>query len=86
MSTENKKDLTALREEISAINEEMPGLFQRRVHASAEIAEYKKAHDMPILDKSREREIFADVEEKAGDLGIYAHRFFANMMELSRAW
>lgn len=86
MSTENKKDLTALREEISAINDEMLDLFLQRMNVSAEIAEYKKAHDLPILDKSREREIFADVEEKAGDLGIYAHRFFSNMMELSRAW
>ena len=86
MSTENKKDLTALREEISAINDEMLDLFLQRMNVSAEIADYKKAHDMPVLDKSREREIFADVEEKAGDLGIYAHRFFANLMELSRAW
>lgn len=86
MSTDNKKDLPELREEISAINAEMLDLFLRRMEVSGEIADYKKAHDLPILDKSREREIFADVEERAGDLGNYAHRFFSNMMELSRAY
>ncbi len=35
MSTENKKDLTALREEISAINDEMLDLFLRRMNVSA---------------------------------------------------
>ncbi|MBQ4459612.1 MAG: chorismate mutase, partial [Clostridia bacterium] len=86
MSTENKKDLDTLREEISAINDELLDLFLKRMHVSAEIADYKKANDLPILDRAREREIFAEVEEKAGDLGTYAHRFFSNMMELSRAW
>lgn len=86
MSTDNKKDLPELREEITAINDQMLELFLRRMEVSSDIADYKKAHDLPILDKRREREIFAEVEEKAGDLGTYAHRFFSNMMELSRAY
>ena len=86
MSTENKKDLDALREEINSINEEILDLFLQRMRVSGDIALYKKEHDLPILNKSREREILAMVEEKSGDLELYAHRFFSNMMELSRAY
>ena len=86
MSTENKKDLDALREEINSINDEILDLFLQRMRVSGDIALYKKEHDLPILNKSREREILAMVEEKSGDLELYAHRFFSNMMELSRAY
>ena len=86
MSTENTKDLAALREEINGINDEMLDLFLRRMQVSGEIAEYKKAHDLPIMHKDREREILAEVEAKSGDMELFAHRFFSNLMELSRAY
>ena len=74
MSTENTKDLAALREEINGINDEMLDLFLRRMQVSGEIAEYKKAHDLPIMHKDREREILAEVEAKSGDMELFAHR------------
>lgn len=86
MSTENQKDLSALREEINSINDDMLDLFLKRMEVSGDIARYKKAHDLPIFHKDREREILAMVEEKTGDMELYAHRFFSNLMELSRAY
>lgn len=86
MSTDQKKDLNALREEINGINDEMLDLFLRRMQIAGEIATYKKDHGLPILHKDREREILADVEKKSGDMELYAHRFFSNVMELSRAY
>ncbi|MBP5272470.1 MAG: chorismate mutase, partial [Clostridia bacterium] len=61
MSNETKKDLDALREEINGINEKMLDLFLQRMRVSGDIAEYKKEHDLPILNKGREREILGDV-------------------------
>lgn len=86
MSTENQKNLSTLREEINSINDDMLDLFLRRMEVSGDIARYKKAHDLPIFHKDREREILAMVEEKTGDMELYAHRFFSNLMELSRAY
>ncbi len=86
MSTESKKDLSALREEINQINDDMLELFLRRMQVSGDIAAYKKANNLPIFHKDREREILAEVEAKSGDMELFAHRFFSNIMELSRAY
>lgn len=86
MSKDRQKDLDALRNEMNGINDEMLQLFLRRMQVSGEIAAYKKEHDLPILSKGREREILGEVAEKSGDLELYAHRFFSNLMELSRAY
>lgn len=87
MSTEQKKDLDALRLEINDINDQMLELFLRRMEICGDIATYKKAEGLPIYHRDREREILAKVEENAGeDMELYAHRFFANMMELSRSY
>ena len=86
MSSETKKDLTELRSEINEINEQMLELFLKRMKISGEIAQCKKANGLPIMHKDREREILAEVEEKAGDMELFAHRYFSNLMELSRAY
>lgn len=86
MSTEQTKDLSALRLEINDINDQMLSLFLRRMEVAGDIALYKKGQGLPIMQKDREREILAKVEEQSGDMELYAHRFFSNMMELSRAY
>ncbi|MBR5753942.1 MAG: chorismate mutase [Clostridia bacterium] len=86
MSKERKNDLTELRSEINEINDEMLRLFLRRMEVSGSIAAYKKEHGLPIPDQAREQEILAEVGEKAGAMAPYARRFFASLMELSRAY
>lgn len=79
-------DLNELRSSISQINDDMLDLFMKRMEVSKQIAEYKHENDLPILDRNRERDILAAVSEKSGDMELYTHRFFANLMELSRAY
>lgn len=79
-------DLNALRKEIDVMNDEMLDLFLKRMEICGKIAQYKAENGLPILNKGREREILAEVASKSGDMELYAHRFFANMMEISRAY
>jgi chorismate mutase/prephenate dehydratase len=78
-------DLNELRGEINAIDEEILNLFLRRMDIASQVADYKKAHDLPIYQPQREREILETIEQKAGPvLGRYARNLFAKLMELSK--
>lgn len=78
-------ELTEIRKEIDVIDSEMLSLFLRRIELSADVAKYKAAHNIPILNRQREREILAAVAEKSGEMEQYSHRLFTTMLELSRA-
>ena len=59
-------ELSEIRERINNINNEMLKLFLERMKLSESVAEQKKANGLPILDKARERQILAEMTEKAG--------------------
>jgi chorismate mutase/prephenate dehydratase len=69
-------ELSEFRKKIDEIDGPLLDLFLERMKLSGEIAEYKKANSMPILNKGREREILNGVMEKSGDMEQYAHHFF----------
>jgi len=47
-------DLDAARREIDAVDAELAALFERRMAAVLAVAEYKRAHGLPIYDAARE--------------------------------
>ena len=59
-------DLQDLRCKIDEIDDELVTLFTKRMEISAQIAEYKKANNLPILMPARERAKLQDVAKKAG--------------------
>ena len=59
-------DLTELRGQIDAIDDELVRLFRARMDIAAQVADYKKAHGLPIYMPAREREKLQDVAKKAG--------------------
>ena len=80
-------ELSELRNEIDSIDEQLVKLFCQRMDISAKVADYKRAHDMPILVPARERQILADVAEKAGDeMGNYTRVLYSMIFELSRGY
>ena len=80
-------ELKELRNQIDDIDDQLVKLFCQRMEVSAKVADYKKAHDLPILVPSREREILADVAEKAGpEMGNYARVLYSMLFELSRGY
>ena len=80
------RDIKESRAEIDALNRELVEKFCRRMDVSADVAAYKREHGLPVYDRTREREILADMAELAGeDYRYYAKIFFTVMMDLSKS-
>lgn len=77
--------LKPIRDEIDQIDNELIGLFARRMECSRKVAQYKLENGMPIFNAERERQILDSVEEKAGTHGGSARLLYSTIMELSRA-
>ena len=80
-------DIKELRGKIDSIDTELVKLFTQRMEASAQIADYKKANNLPIYVPAREREILQDVAEKAGpEMANYTRVLYSMLFELSRSY
>ena len=80
------RDIKESRAEIDALNRELVEKFCRRMDVAADVADYKREHGLPVYDRTREREILADMADLAGDdYRYYAKIFFTVMMDLSKA-
>ena len=82
------KDIKVIREEINEIDRCMRELFERRMAAAREVAEYKAAKGLPILDKEREaRVIEMNASELASEeLRPYYVNFLNSTMKVSRSY
>lgn len=80
-------EINELRSQIDAIDNTLVDLFVKRMEVSAQIADYKKANNLPIHVPSREREILQEVAQKAGtDMDNYARVLYSMIFELSRSY
>ena len=80
-------DIKELRTQIDTIDEELVKLFCRRMEVSAQVADYKREHKLPILVPAREREILANVAQMAGpEMGNYTRVLYSMLFELSRGY
>ena len=78
-------ELAEIRKKIDALDEEMLTLFLERMDLAEEIAAYKNEHHLPIVNRSREREILSSMTRKAGEKEKYAHHFFTTLFQLAKA-
>ncbi|MBR7179134.1 MAG: bifunctional chorismate mutase/prephenate dehydratase [Oscillospiraceae bacterium] len=79
--------MNELRQQINCIDDELLNLFTRRMDLASQVADYKRDHNLPILQPAREREILKNAAEKAGpQLGGYARVLFSMLMELSKSY
>ena len=80
-------ELSELREQINAIDSDLVKLFAKRMDIAAQVAYYKKEHNLPIYVPAREREILQDVAEKAGpEMANYTRVLYSMLFELSRSY
>ncbi len=80
-------DIKDLRNQIDTVDDQLVQLFVKRMGLSAQVADYKKAHNMPIYVPAREREILQDVAQKAGaDMANYTRVLYSMLFELSRSY
>ena len=80
-------DISELRSQIDAIDDQLVQLFAQRMDVAAQIADYKKEQNMPIFVPAREREKLMDVAEKAGpEMANYTRVLYSILFELSRSY
>ena len=59
--------LEQARREIDTVDAQLATLFERRMKAVLSVAEYKKAHGLPIFDAAREKVVLDKAEARIGD-------------------
>ncbi|MBE6548699.1 MAG: bifunctional chorismate mutase/prephenate dehydratase, partial [Ruminococcaceae bacterium] len=80
-------DLTKIREEINSTDKEIVALFKHRMNLAADVAEYKKAHNLPVFDAARERELLSKIADMAGnEYEKYALILYHTMMDVSKSY
>ena len=80
-------NLSDLRVEIDKIDDQLVNLFAQRMDIAAQIADFKKENNLPILVPARERDKLQDVAEKAGpDMATYTRALYSMLFELSRSY
>lgn len=80
-------DLTEIRQEIDEIDQELVRLFCARMNLSAQVADYKKANNLPIFVPARERAILQKVAQMAGpEMENYTRVLYSMLFELSRSY
>ena len=78
-------DLQALRNKIDEIDSQLLPLFLSRMECSANVAEYKRACNMPVLDKVREKQVLeSKIEKVCDELKLPVYDFFSSIMKISR--
>ncbi len=82
------RDLKEIRKTINETDAKMRELFAERMAAAREVAEYKAAHGLPILDAARESEV---IERNAAELSDdelrpYYVNFLQGTMAASRSY
>jgi len=77
-----------IRNEIEKIDLQMCDLFEKRMSKSAEVAEYKREHGLPVLDKDRESALISkNINNlKNKDFEVYYKEFFESILEISKSY
>ena len=80
-------ELKELRCWIDEIDDQLVKLFVQRMEVSAQVAAYKKEHQLPIFVQTREQEKLDDVAQKAGvEMADYTKALYGAIFELSRSY
>ncbi|MCL2372402.1 MAG: chorismate mutase [Defluviitaleaceae bacterium] len=78
--------LDNFREKIDNIDGELLRLFEERMAVVSDVAAFKKAEGLPVLDTKREAAKLQKISEKAAPgLESYSHILFETLFELSRS-
>lgn len=80
------KELRETRQELDTVDRELVRLFEKRMGLSRDVAEYKIAHQLPVLDAGREAIVLDSRCSMLAD-GRYAPQvrtLFETIMALSR--
>ena len=78
-------DLNEARSIINRADEQIIAALKERMRAVTEVARYKQAHNLPVLDEKREEKVLDRVAAMAGDdMSDMARELYKHIMALSR--
>lgn len=78
-------DLQDIRREINGIDNELQRLFLRRMGLCKDVAAYKKAHGLPIIQADREHEVIRRIRENSPeDMADASAVLFMEIMDISK--
>ena len=81
------QDLSVIREKINEIDNKIVELWKERMQTCLEVAQYKKANNMAVLDAKRERELLNRIGDMAGEeLDVYSRVLYDTIMNVSRSY
>lgn len=80
------QDLTQLRQQIDAIDEQIVRLFEQRMDVVRRVTAYKLAHHLDILQQSREAQVLQKAADRLSDKGLtpYVKTVFQTLMDVSK--
>ena len=80
------KDLQELRNEIDVTDKQILELFKSRMELCKSVAEYKKAHDMPVFQGGREQQVIDRIKLLTNDKSLEAGTaaLFTTIMDISK--
>ena len=80
-------ELKECRNKLDVIDSQLISLFCERMEVVQRVAEYKKEHDLPILNSGREKEILERVRTLSGEeFAPYAQTLFETLLYVSREY
>ena len=78
-------DLSQIRQEIDAIDAQLVKLLCQRMALSGQVANYKKANNLPILVPAREQAILQSIGEQTGpEMAPHVQRLYETLFAVSR--
>ena len=80
--------LDKARREIDTVDAALAALFERRMAAVLAVAEYKKAHGLPIFDAAREAVVLDKAEARIQDPALrpYYRDHVQHMMDVAKQY
>ncbi|MBQ7292487.1 MAG: chorismate mutase [Clostridia bacterium] len=79
-------EINELRTKIDSLDKEIVKLLTERMGVSAQVAAYKIANGMPVLDKTREAALLEKIASLSGDMSEYTHEIYLEILKQSRAY
>lgn len=78
------KELSEIRKRIDEIDNRIIPLLEERMDCSVDVATYKKANGIPVLNSAREKLIIDGIKEKSQKYGNEIAQIYDTVMQISR--
>lgn len=63
-------DLAESRRRIDVLDDRLIEVLADRARVVADVVQYKRGHDLGVVDRAREDRVLDDVERRAGEIGL----------------